>query len=61
MAVATAVPVRRAPEAPAERPARRSIPADEVPVPLAPARGIAIALGLGAVAWALIAALVFLR
>ena len=61
MAVATAAPVRRAPEVPAERPARRSIPADAVLVPLAPARGIAIALGLGACAWAVIAGFLFLR
>jgi len=63
MAVATVgAPARRV-DAPAERAVPRAAPADveAKPAPLAPARGIAIALGLGALGWALVAAFLLSR
>jgi len=62
VAVATAnAPVRRVVDAPPERPVQRPLPAEETPEPLAPARGLVIALGLGALGWALVAAFLLSR
>lgn len=52
---APAIRRERAPDA-AERAAQRPIQADERPRPLGPARGIALAVGVGALAWALLIA-----
>jgi hypothetical protein len=46
----------RAPEPVDERAAQRPIQLDDRPDPLAPARGIAVAVGLGVLAWALVIA-----
>ena len=58
MAVATigapAIRRERAPEQTAGRVQARPAPLDAPPKPLGPARGIALAVGLGALAWALI-------
>jgi len=55
MAVATAVAptVRRerAPEPVVDRAAGRPIQLEEQPAPLGPARGVALAIGLGALGW----------
>lgn len=58
MAVAAsgAAPVRRERAAEPNGNARRPIQLDELPEPLGPARGIAIAVALGAIAWALVIA-----
>lgn len=67
MAVATVgAPPRSAVDAPAERALPRTTAAgaaeaDDKPTPLAPARGIIIALGLGALGWALVAAFLLSR
>jgi hypothetical protein len=56
MAAATASgpAVRR--ERASEPVARRAIQLDERPAPLGPARGVALAIGLGALAWLLLIA-----
>jgi hypothetical protein len=57
MAVATVgAPVRRVVDPPVERALPRALPAEEEPAPLAPARGILIAMAVGALAWVLFAA-----
>lgn len=68
LAVATAgIPAARrervadAPVDRIDRVAPRAEPVEERPQPLAPARGIAIALGLGAFAWAVLAAFLIYR
>ena len=55
-AAAPAVRRERVADPPIDRAARRVLPTDERPVPLGPARGIAIALGLGALVWVIVAA-----
>jgi hypothetical protein len=63
VAVAGAPAARRerVTDAPLDRPLRAPVPADDRPQPLGPARGIAIALGVGAIAWTLIAVFLFIR
>jgi hypothetical protein len=57
MAVATVgAPQRRVVDPPLDRPVQRPIPAEEAANPLAPARGILIAAGVGAMGWALLIA-----
>jgi hypothetical protein len=48
---APAVRRERASEPVADRPPQRPIQLDELPAPLGPARGVALAIGLGALAW----------
>jgi len=62
MAVATVgVRTRRTIDAPVDRPVQRAIPAEEAPDPLSPARGILLAAGLGALAWAMVIAALLLN
>jgi hypothetical protein len=62
MAVATVgAPVRRVIDPPVERALHHAAPTEESPAPLAPARGIVLALAVGALCWALLAAFLIAR